>query len=98
MLHRRALLAGAVIAALALAAILGVAFAQSGISSRTLTGNETQLGDGSGAVLQQLFLVRWIDSRACDHLGAVARADVLLVGLHDRVDGVTRDETLFHQE
>src|SRR6266850_5339428 len=59
---------------------------------------EAQLLDGLRPVGQEPLLVRRVDPRPRDDLGAVVRADVLLVRAHDAVDGLARDELLLHQQ
>jgi hypothetical protein len=59
---------------------------------------EAELGDRLGAVGQQPLAVGRVGPGARHHPGAVPRADVALVQLDDRVDGVGGDQALLHQQ
>ena len=53
---------------------------------------EAELRDRGGGVVEQPSAVRGIDPRVGDDLRPVHRAEVVLVGLDDRVDRVGGDE------
>jgi hypothetical protein len=59
---------------------------------------EAELGDRLGAVGQQPLAIGRVGPGARHHPGAVARADVALVQLDDRVDGVGGDQALGDQQ
>ena len=59
---------------------------------------EAQLLDGRRPVGEEALLVVRVDPRARHDLGAVVRADVLLVGADDAVDGLARDEPLLDEQ
>src|SRR2546426_192671 len=59
---------------------------------------EAQLLDGRRPVGEEPLLVRRVDPGPGDDLGAVVRADVLLVSADDAIDGFARDELLFHEQ
>ena len=59
---------------------------------------EAELGDRRGAVGQQARAVLVVDPRARDDLGAVLRADVVLVELDDGVDRVGGDQAALGEQ
>ena len=59
---------------------------------------EAELGDGLGTVGQQPLTVGRVGPGVRHHPGAVLRADVALVQLHDRVNGVGGDQALLGQQ
>jgi hypothetical protein len=63
-----------------------------------LTAGEPHLGDRSGRIFEQPLLERRIGPCACHDLRAVARPDLALVRLDDRVERCRVDQTFFHQQ
>jgi hypothetical protein len=63
-----------------------------------LSARKAELGDGRGSILYQPLAVVRIDPGSGDYASAVPRADLLLIGLHQNVEGSRIDVTLLGQQ
>jgi hypothetical protein len=63
-----------------------------------LRASETQFGDGCGSVGEETLFVRGIDPGAGYYAGAVARADLVLIGIYEGVERGGIDQAFFDQQ
>jgi hypothetical protein len=63
-----------------------------------LDAGQAEFGDRLGAMVEQTLLVGGVEPGAGHHPGAVARADLVLVGLDDLVDRRRVDELLLGEQ